>query len=118
MTDVGSLDEPRPKAKKARGRKIAIFVHVPKTAGTTLTHLLRLNEPRGSNHIGNIFKASGGVVSPVPYDRLLRRVHEDRSIRLLYGHTPLGVDAYLPANWSPQYITFLRDPVERALSHY
>ena len=39
-----------------------------------------------------------------------------RDIHLLGGHLPFGIYQYLPSD--SRYITFLRDPVERTLSHY
>ena len=44
------------------------------------------------------------------------------SARILYGHVPLGIREYLPqhvaASRELRYFTFLRDPVDRMLSHF
>ena len=47
---------------------LLVFVHIPKTAGTTLSSVLRMNAG-GQNirRIGNVFKGSGGVGKGVVY---------------------------------------------------
>jgi hypothetical protein len=110
--------QPRAARSKRRSRRIVVFVHIPKTAGTTLSHLLRVNEPSGTMRAPNIFKGGGGYVKHPTYDRIVRRVGEERKARLLWGHTPYGIHHHMKPDWDVRYITFLRDPVDRALSHY
>jgi Sulfotransferase family len=95
-----------------------VFVHVPKTAGTTLSHLLRANEAEGMMRSPNVFKGGGGFVTNPTYDRLIKRIGEEREARLLYGHTPYGIHHHMKPDWDVRYMTFLRNPVDRALSHY
>jgi Galactose-3-O-sulfotransferase len=105
----------RPRASR-RG-PLTVFVHIPKTAGTTLTGVLRGNFPAGGvRTIGNVFHGAGGVdAGPVVKLRESGPV-VTRDIYLLGGHLPFGVHQYLPSD--TRYLTFLRDPVERTLSHY
>jgi hypothetical protein len=99
---------------------LLVFVHIPKTAGTTLRTILSMNEPGDRTRaLGNVFKGAGGV------DRkLMGRLAEDRraidlaGVRILRGHFPLGIRDLLPADREIRYFTLLRDPVERTLSHY
>lgn len=109
--------DPR-KPRSASPRKLLVFVHIPKTAGTVVTRVLRLNEPSESYHLANIFKGGGGVVRPTPYGRMLESVREADRVGLLYGHIPFGIDCHIPVEWHARYLTFLREPVERSLSHY
>jgi hypothetical protein len=103
---------------------LLIFVHIPKTAGTTLTAILRTNEPGpGTRHGGNVFKGGGGIKRGVKFVRLLRNDSGelDRA-RVLTGHFPLGMREYLPSHLPEErelrFLTFLREPIDRTLSHY
>jgi hypothetical protein len=96
---------------------LTVFIHIPKTAGTTFGNILRANFPPGAvGNLGNVFKGRGGV-DPAK----LKRVHASgpmltRKLSALAGHYPFGVRSSLPDD--TRYITFLRNPVERTLSHY
>jgi hypothetical protein len=88
------------------------FVHSPNTAGGTVTAMLAAaySAPaihRAGNYLGWADKASRKV------ERWNRRGGQ-----VAVGHVPYSVfqAADLPAG--TQYMTFLRDPVERVLSHY
>jgi hypothetical protein len=96
---------------------LTVFIHIPKTAGTTLTSVLRANFPPGTARVlGNVFHGVGRV-SRGPIGRLRQSGHVlTRDIHLLGGHIPFGVRDFLPPD--SRYITFLRNPVERTLSHY
>jgi hypothetical protein len=103
--------------KTARRGPLTVFVHIPKTAGTTLTAVLRGNFPAGGvRALGNVFHGSGGI-DPGPVAKLRKSgAVVTRDIYLLGGHLPFGVHEYLPID--SRYVTFLRDPVERTLSQY
>ena len=92
-------------------------MHVPKTAGTALTRLLRVNEPYASRS-GNVFKGSGGASADHDYDRAVTRALADPRVGLVSGHTTMAFAARVPADREPRCMTMLRDPVDRALSHY
>jgi hypothetical protein len=97
---------------------LTIFVHVPKTAGTAVTLALRTNEPY-TERSGNVFKGGrGGTAGNPDYARTVTRTLADPKVGLIAGHTTMGIDAHIPANRERRYVTMLRDPVERALSHY
>ena len=77
-----------------------IFLHIPKTAGTTLNGILR-----------QVYGTGLLRISPRHWQRTKRI---PQGVRVITGHMPYGVHE----QWGikPQYITLLRDPVERILS--
>lgn len=77
-----------------------IFLHIPKTAGTTFNGVLR--EVYGSGFLR---------IPPRKWQKTRRL---PKGTRVVTGHMPYGV--HYKWNVEPQYITFLRDPVERILS--
>ena len=118
-TTDGSLDR-----EPTHRPPLLIFVHIPKTAGTTLTRILRTNEPGPrTRHGGNVFKGGGGVKRGVRFVRLLRDDSGELDrVRILTGHFPLGMRDHLPSHLPQErelrFFTFLREPVDRTLSHY
>jgi hypothetical protein len=81
------------------------FLHIPKTAGTTLISILDDlydNDQICPAQLWHEFVK-------IPPEQLLK-------YRLLRGHLGYCVYQFLPKK--PIYITLLRDPVERAISHY
>jgi sulfotransferase famil protein len=85
-----------------------IFLHVPKTAGTTLYHILDRQFPR---------KARYTIWFDGSFDdfKNLSEVHRS-NLRLVRGHIGYGLHQYLPQG--AQYFTFLREPLERTVSYY
>ena len=95
-----------------------IFLHIGKTAGSTLRQVLRRQ-----------FRASETMVvrSPVRNPKRLRREEtlayfaglpetERRRPRLILGHTIFGLHEYVPR--PSTYITLMRNPVSLVLSQY
>jgi hypothetical protein len=105
-----------------RGR-LLVFVHIPKTAGSTLRAVLGANEPGArSRPLGNVFKGGGGL-SKALIERLRDGHGPDlRGVQLVRGHFPLGIREYLPKHLPKERqlvcFTFLREPTDRTLSHY
>jgi hypothetical protein len=91
--------------------KALLFLHIPKAAGTTLHSVIeRQFAPAVTFTISGSDSPQGiKEFKGLPAER------RDR-IRLLKGHMPYGLHRYLsvPAT----YITMLRDPVDRVISHY
>ena len=88
--------------------KRLIFVHVPRTGGTTLDRIVARNYS-GSQTFA--FVASDMAGSIARYRALDER--RRGSLRLFTGHVAFGLDQIVgPAD----YMTMLRDPVERAVS--
>ena len=88
-----------------------VFIHIPKTAGTTLGVLLR-------HYYGDAFL---GIQTNVAVDaeRTRKRVARKlgrRHARAIKGHFTVGVSDLFPADAC--FVTLLRDPIDRTLSHY
>ena len=103
---------------------MTVFIHVPKTAGTTVRSVIRTSEPgdRSQRPGPNVFKGAGGA-DPKTLERLRDAPHTLRldGVRVLLGHQPFGISEYLERAFPERefrYFTFLRDPVERSVSHY
>ncbi len=94
----------------AENRKI-IFLHIPKTAGTTLNRIIdwEYNPLRIYSINGRYFRDSYRKLITYPPSRL-------GGMTLFRGHMPFGLHRLLGA--PSTYIVVLRDPVERAISQY
>ncbi len=92
-----------------------MFVHIPKTAGTTLNRLLdRLHPDRVVLRTENVFKDLESCRARMP--AIAEQAESDPAVWALRGHVLLSFARFLP----PETLTFtfLRDPVERAVSNY
>ncbi len=90
-----------------------VFLHIPKTAGTTLNRILERQYRRNEYYMvmENVSLNSG------PLQHFINLPESKRaSLRLLAGHMPYGVHQHLPAPTT--YFTILRKPYERILSLY
>ena len=103
-----------------------IFVHIPKAAGSTLRQIIRRQMPRG-NDLTMYFigikpgrtRADGVVESSALEDiERLRHLTDDERAQIVcvLGHLPFGIHEFLPPGF--EYITMLRNPVERIISDY
>lgn len=92
--------------------KTIIFLHIPKTAGSTFHSIL--NKKYKTRHVQNVF---GSRYSEPAIEAFIKAPLESKKhIKMLKGHMPYGLHQYLPG--SSTYIAFLRDPVERVISLY
>lgn len=81
------------------------FVHIPKTAGTTLHKIISHQYPRIFIH-----HDSNGP----PSADLAKHIIE-RDPQVVMGHFSVGLHHFLP---EIRYITCLREPISRIVSHY
>jgi len=84
-----------------------IFLHIPKAGGSTFRPILRMQYPLKTFYTIN--RENGADFKELPLDKRQR-------VDVLRGHCFFGIHTYLPGNSC--YVTFLRDPVERAISLY
>ncbi|WP_231372849.1 hypothetical protein [Thioalkalivibrio sp. ALE9] len=98
---------------------LKLFVHIPKTAGTSLRHRLEAN-------LGSRLACDYGPDHPLTHPELkasagraqgeLRDALERAGVSVLYGHTryPLWNEAFSTG----EVMSILRHPVDRCISHY
>src|SRR5688572_8177478 len=90
---------------KAQPKSKLYFLHLPKTAGTTLNHFLAS-------------QFSPEKVCPAYHLSELLRIPPKQlaEYELFRGHFYFGLETFLPE--IPDYITFIRFPVERVISTF
>lgn len=88
-----------------------IFLHIPKTGGTTLQHILQRCYAR--NEICT-FRDENRESQIANFKRLA--AEQRAQYRLIQGHLSFGFHHHLPGD--SIYITLLREPISRALSFY
>jgi len=87
----------------------AIFVHIPKTGGTTLHQIIDRQYPPERRHWIMRHDVGLEAFKSLP---LSRRAE----LRMVRGHIPFGVHEYIPR--PATYLTILRQPIERVISYY
>ncbi len=98
------LTDPRSAVGAAQPEGLVVFVHIPRTAGQTLSSIIARCYRRGE-----VFNYRGPLVREI-------KIPEARkpSLRLIKGHFAYGIHEQFVSPCT--YITFLRDPVRRVAS--
>ncbi|PJF40168.1 MAG: hypothetical protein CUN54_06320 [Phototrophicales bacterium] len=86
-----------------------IFLHIPKTGGTTFTTIIQRQYKRSEVYAYGPETALREAFDALPYDNRA-------NYRLIHGHFGYGFHEKLPQE--VVYITLLREPLARAHSHY
>lgn len=86
-----------------------IFLHIPKTAGTTLYHLLERQYPPGHFHIIADVTHHLSDFQALPPE-------QKAPIRVVGGHFSFGIHQHLPQ--SATYFTILRQPRDLVISYF
>ncbi|WP_063860270.1 MULTISPECIES: sulfotransferase family 2 domain-containing protein [unclassified Paenibacillus] len=89
--------------------KITIFMHIPKTGGTTLNKIF--GEQFNINEIFDHDTYQGKIMKCGQLNQEVQK-----QIKAVAGHYLYGIHQYFPKHF--QYFTMLRDPVDRVISLY
>lgn len=93
--------------------KLIVYIHIPKTAGTTLREIIKQQYPGG---VANL-EALDPAVYPAQLPPFVDRITSPESkIKWVSGHLCMEVKDYFPP--STKYVTMLRKPTEQVISHY
>ncbi len=100
-----------PAWRNGRTEEAVIFLHLPKTAGTTVNRLIEWEYPLQEMYSVDpvLYEWSAAHLRNLPAERL-------RKIRMFKGHMTFGLHEVLPQ--PATYITVLRDPVDRVISAF
>jgi carbon monoxide dehydrogenase subunit G len=99
--------------ESATAEPLLVFVHIRKTAGKTLRQILYRNYSRGRTRLVRNYFVAPDISLNVVKD-LASAPPPD--LRAIHGHFLFWPDIVWPEN--TQFLTLLRDPVERVISHY
>lgn len=94
--------------KTASSGQVLIFLHLPKTAGSTLARIIQ-RQYGANGSLAQYESNSGAELAKLTPIQL-------KSVRAIMGHFYFGVHEFLPR--SSTYVTLLRDPIERVISYY
>ncbi|PIG90647.1 sulfotransferase family 2 domain-containing protein [Gloeocapsopsis sp. IPPAS B-1203] len=98
---------------KETKQPIVIYVHIPKTAGTTLRHIVQSQfYPHNIFEFYNLRQQERKGLSK--FEQLSE--FQKNNISFVSGHIGFGLHSLLTRPCT--YITILREPVERVVSHY
>ncbi len=95
---------------RASPEDCVVFLHIPKTAGSTLSTALVMNySPQQTIRLDLINRPVAEIEKEIRPEAL-------SEARLVRGHLSYGVHRYIPRPC--HYITVLREPIARAISDY
>lgn len=94
-----------------KNKKIVIFLHIPKAAGSTLRRIIEKEYQRDS-----ILSLNSSSLSDCANEIGNLTEVQIKELKFIQGHIEYGLHKYLPRSCT--YITMLRNPAQRVISHY
>jgi hypothetical protein len=97
-----------------------LFVHVPKTGGTTLTGIAR--RLFGRERVFEAYRTIGSLVNGAAVERAVEEIEKAEGrvtlprFRFITGHAPFGMHRRL--THPSVYVSLVRNPIERCVSYY
>jgi len=96
--------------------EVVVFLHIPKTAGTTLRYIIQHQHQYKPQEICELYGLGAKT-----YSERLNKLKElstvgKKGVRVINSHLGFGLHEYLASPYT--YITFLRNPVDRVISFY
>jgi hypothetical protein len=98
-------------ARSARPSDAVLFMHIAKTAGTAFREAIAENYRQ--SEIAYLYPDPPGLLT---YKLELLPLEQRKGFRLVIGHFQYGIHSLLPQKC--QYVTIVREPVARIISHY
>lgn len=90
-------------------RKHIIFLHIPKTGGTTLRDIFSRQYKKDESILTNRLIESENIIKAL-------KDEEKNRILMIQGHMKFGLHRYFNSQF--KYVTMMREPVKRVLSQY
>jgi carbon monoxide dehydrogenase subunit G len=110
-TDASAAGVPAPETTP--DEPLLVFVHIRKTAGKTLRQILYRQYTRGRTRLVRNYFVAPEISRSVMEELAAAPPPE---LRVVHGHVLFWQDVEWPEE--TQFLTLLRDPVERTISHY
>ena len=96
-------------------KEIIAYIHIEKAAGQTMQHILQKNFLYNHCHVKTLKKSEKGVFSSSSM-RILLRINP--FIKSISGHSIMPFSDLKQKYPNIKYITLMREPFERYISHY
>lgn len=93
---------------KKKINPVLLFMHIPKTAGTSLRKIIEHQVPKEKRHFIYNVKDKFDFIN----------FKNKNNLQFIFGHFNYAdrIDTYLNRDY--KFVTFMRDPVEQVISHY
>ncbi len=93
-------------------KQFLFFMHIPKTAGTSLNTIIKLQYKQGDIYPWSNIKFWDRIED---FKRTPKYDDDKMNKVILKGHYPFGLHDYINRDF--RYTTFLREPISRSISH-
>jgi hypothetical protein len=111
---LAASSQASPERDKDADKASLIFLHVPKTAGTTVRAIIERQYP--PSEVYAIYEGSRAVGHHSMADLKALPEAEKKKIKVYAGHVSYGLHELIPQ--PVHYYAMLRDPVDRIISYY